>query len=364
MALTGPDETDLLLPLLSGSSETAPFRTFLTRLQRRCDAYYAALYVRVGTGDVVRFLVGPDLKERAHELGMPERNDLDRVQYDQLRPGRVYASQEYFDADPVRRVQRTRHMARLGVADERAVRVLADPDLSTWLVIAGKNQFRAADDALLSSLVPYVAAVLRNAAVQDRARTTETLVEAGMDRAGIGWIAFDATGAIVAVPERTRENLLGLIGFAPQVGERVGLLSRSAEPEVVSAAARFATNSDEPPVTVVLSPHPRIEALLVPPREQEGVLFLAPSVIALLRLPRAGTQARATGLAKLFDLPQREADLALALYDGFSLAEAAQELGLTLETTRNYSKKLYSKLGVRGQAELVRLVAQSSAVLA
>jgi DNA-binding CsgD family transcriptional regulator len=38
-------------------------------------------------------------------------------------------------------------------------------------------------------------------------------------------------------------------------------------------------------------------------------------------------------------------------------------MGLTIETARNYSKKLYAKLGVRGQAELVRLVYESSAVL-
>ena len=86
-------------------------------------------------------------------------------------------------------------------------------------------------------------------------------------------------------------------------------------------------------------------------------------IIALLRLPHAADPARVAGLAQLFDLKHREAELAIALYDGFSLAEAADKLGLTLETTRNYSKKLYSKLGVRGQTELVRKVAQSSAVL-
>ena len=36
------------------------------------------------------------------------------------------------------------------------------------------------------------------------------------------------------------------------------------------------------------------------------------------------------------------------------MREAAADLGLTVETARNYSKKIYAKTGARGQAELVR----------
>jgi DNA-binding CsgD family transcriptional regulator len=364
MALTGLDETDLLLPLLTGSTDDRPFSTFLTRVKRRCDALYAALFIRAGAVEARSYWVGPDLRERARELGLAELNDLDRVQYDLLRPGRVYAAQEYYDADPVRRAQRVRHMTRLGVADERAVRVLADSDLSAWLVVASKSPLRAADSALLSSLVPYVAAVLRNLAAQDHARTSEALSEAGNHRAGIGWIGFDRDGTILSLPDKTRENLLDLLHFAPQPGDRAGALSRLAEAEVLAAAHHFHENCDADPIAALISETPRIEGLLFPPGKlAEGIIPL-PALIALLRLPREATGARVSGLAHMFDLPQREAELAVALYDGFSLAEAAEHLGLTLETTRNYSKKLYSKLGVRGQAELVRLVAQSSAVLA
>lgn len=39
-------------------------------------------------------------------------------------------------------------------------------------------------------------------------------------------------------------------------------------------------------------------------------------------------------------------------------------MGLTLETARNYTKRIYSQLGLRGQGELVRYVLQSGASLA
>ena len=59
-------------------------------------------------------------------------------------------------------------------------------------------------------------------------------------------------------------------------------------------------------------------------------------------------------LVDLFGLSPSEARLAWAIAQGMSISEAAADLGLTVETARNYSKKIYAKTGARGQAELVR----------
>ena len=69
-------------------------------------------------------------------------------------------------------------------------------------------------------------------------------------------------------------------------------------------------------------------------------------------------------MSQLSRLSRREAELALRLAQGRSIAEAAEDMGLTLETARNYSKRIYAQLNLRGQAELVRYVLQSSVSLA
>ena len=69
-------------------------------------------------------------------------------------------------------------------------------------------------------------------------------------------------------------------------------------------------------------------------------------------------------LAELFGLLPSEARFALALSRGLSIAEAAQSLGITLETARNYSKKVYAKMGARGQADLIRFILTSVLALA
>ena len=54
----------------------------------------------------------------------------------------------------------------------------------------------------------------------------------------------------------------------------------------------------------------------------------------------------------------------MELARGRSIAEAGAALGLTIETARNYSKRIYAKLGLRGQAELVRRFYERGASLA
>ncbi|MCW6532385.1 LuxR family transcriptional regulator, partial [Sphingomonas sp. MMSM20] len=130
-------------------------------------------------------------------------------------------------------------------------------------------------------------------------------------------------------------------------------------------AARAAT-PDAPPRAILLSAAPRLEALLIaPPVAPPSGATQVPTMIALLRTPpAAGGAARVAAVAALHGLSHSEARLALALCEGTSIAEAAAEIGLTIETARNYSKRLYAKTGARGQADLVRLLLNGGGALA
>ena len=55
--------------------------------------------------------------------------------------------------------------------------------------------------------------------------------------------------------------------------------------------------------------------------------------------------------------------VALLLAYGNTLAEAAQEMGIAEIAARNYSKKIYGKMGIAGQADLIRLTLRSIAFL-
>jgi DNA-binding CsgD family transcriptional regulator len=89
-----------------------------------------------------------------------------------------------------------------------------------------------------------------------------------------------------------------------------------------------------------------------------------PSVIAYVHGDNWHSADRCSQLSDLFALSPSEARLALALCRGKSIAEAAAELGLALETARSYSKSIYLKTGTRGMADLVRIVMGSVLALA
>jgi DNA-binding CsgD family transcriptional regulator len=68
-------------------------------------------------------------------------------------------------------------------------------------------------------------------------------------------------------------------------------------------------------------------------------------------------------IAQLFDLTRQESTLALLLAYGHTITEAAREMAIAEITARNYSKKVYAKMGVASQTDLVRLMLRSLSIL-
>lgn len=61
-------------------------------------------------------------------------------------------------------------------------------------------------------------------------------------------------------------------------------------------------------------------------------------------------------LKKAFNLSEREVEIALMLYDGFTNRQTASALKLTDGTSRNYISSIYLKLGVDGRAAAVEKI--------
>ena len=73
-----------------------------------------------------------------------------------------------------------------------------------------------------------------------------------------------------------------------------------------------------------------------------------PDLVPLLQLIEAGTP--------MHTLTPAEARLALAVADGLSPTDAAEQLGITVQTARTHLKRVFHKTATTRQAELVKLV--------
>jgi FixJ family two-component response regulator len=104
------------------------------------------------------------------------------------------------------------------------------------------------------------------------------------------------------------------------------------------------------PLSVVVAPLPA---------ESGG----AKVAVLLVSAPEVQPLPSVETVARLFDLTDAEARLAVALSKGERLEDAAETLGITVSSARTYLKRVFSKTDVDRQAELVRLILAAPVLL-
>jgi len=360
MALTRTDEMELLTALHEGLHETPRWTTFLERLRRRTRADYASLIFSQGQAPIHRATqlhAGRDVRAEARQ--MEELALLDPIPYERLRPGRVYSPEELIDpTDPRHDRFRREYLSRIGVSHGRFMRVTEPGGASAWaILLRDRENFTASESAVLGSLQPHLSIALRNFAVLERERLRANVGEDVLRRAGLAWAVLGTDGAVQASSSAAGPLLSA-------TGARIRAGSAEAERRLVRLAELFTAQPDTPPQLVALDDDEDGALVALPIAEKPLTALIMPAYAAVARLPRTLDNRHARLLASFYDLSDSEARLALALARGRTIAEAAAALRLTLETARNYSKRLYAKTGTRGQADLVRVVLDSVALLA
>lgn len=73
-----------------------------------------------------------------------------------------------------------------------------------------------------------------------------------------------------------------------------------------------------------------------------------------------GLDARCARLARTYDLTRREEDVLRLLMEGRTFAEAADELVVSLNTVKSHVRRIYTKMGVGGKADLLEKVSSAT----
>jgi DNA-binding CsgD family transcriptional regulator len=118
---------------------------------------------------------------------------------------------------------------------------------------------------------------------------------------------------------------------------------------------------------VMLVPRPsgaRALGLVVAPMPSPPFGLAAVHVAAAILIsdPEADSAALRDILRRLYQLSEREAELAVRIAEGQRLEGAAQDAGVTYQTARSYLKSIFMKLGVNRQAELASLIQKLAAL--
>ncbi|MCE7798077.1 hypothetical protein LWE61_16135 [Sphingobium sufflavum] len=330
---------DLVAILYRDLFGEAPWDRFLSelRLQAHCDR----CGVLMRRGGAFTYLAGGPIDPVNAHLGRTDHSHLTN-----LRADRVYSGQE------------------LGLGPENFLRVVRmqevdGPDLLLWIA-RSRSDLRAQDAALLDFLAPLVLTAVIARIAHEREQRRGRAEEQARGGLGIAWILTDCDRFVLDADRRARrwinEGQLLWLG----ADNRLRFRSPKAEAMLELGPAL----PTEQPQACWLSTRPPLQMMITAASDQYEPLLGSSARFFLIRHVLEPDPQHPSLLASLFGLSSSEAKLALHVARGLSLQDAGDTMGLTQETTRNYSKRLYAKTGARGQVDLVRTILNGINVLA
>jgi DNA-binding CsgD family transcriptional regulator len=228
----------------------------------------------------------------------------------------------------------------------------------------GEEDFDARDFALLKKLAPHIDRAVR---IHERIGAAELARQSklhALDRLSIGVAFFDRHGRVIESNEKAQRIFAENDGLILSRGNivtaydqdqgRCDTIIRSATGGSIGSRLRGALH------TIVNRPSgARPYQVVVLPGSGPTSRLLLPEATAIAFIFDMSENARdAAGfLSSAYGLTPAEARLALLLYDGMSVKEAAERAEVTDNTARWTLKQIFSKLDIRSQAELVRFLA-------
>ncbi|MEO0031362.1 MAG: hypothetical protein RIS94_1120 [Pseudomonadota bacterium] len=361
MTILSADQRELLLPLVEGIHESPPWRAFLRNLVARTYARRAFLIVTLANAHPADdpYVVHVAAPRAAQEppIDFRRMDALGLHPYGAMRPGRIYALDEILDYDDRSKLARQQaELEEMRIRFGRFLRVSAGGVADAWLLLVREQEdFSASAVSTLAMIEPHLAVALRTLVALIEQRLQTAMAQSALERLGAGQIAFDASGRIMAADPQA-ERMLSWTRDMGAGGRRLQLL-----PDVARAldahCAELASDAQAGSRALLLDERRGLWLLLRKAALSLAEPRAAPAAIGMLRLDRReDAQGAVRTIAAMHGLSQREAELAHALTLGESIAEAGERLGLTRETARNYSKRIYAKTGALGQADLVRIV--------
>jgi len=355
---------DVLEALFEGVFEQPLWARFLDRLRALTGADYASLIFRPpapARPSVVHLYSGTGSPPLIQQLYRDRLHMSDPLPYHQFEEGQVYALEELLDPrNPADQEFFRALLAPSGMNFVRQMRVVEHSGVNVWLTLSRRAEtFDPGHHALIEALAPYLRAALRTYVALERERFAASLANEAARRLDLGWLTLDAAGHVLETNAQGAQ-ILESSNILRRDGR--GLLtaqSPETRQEIATEIAALLADPGRRSRAMILSREPWLDMLLMPANGHTISSGPPPALIAYVHADSGSSADRCAQLAQLFGLLPSEARLALALSRGMTIAEAATELGLTIQTARTYSKIIYGKTGARGQTDLVRFIHRS-----
>ena len=361
--------SDLLIALHRGPFESPAWNEFLNRLRQACHANYAGILFRPmdrPPNSPLELFAGPaalpDIP-RMYEEGFYR---LDPYLNGNLEEGEVYGLDRLIDhGNPDHRRYIDELLIPRGVRHMLGVRVREPSGIGAWLYVGRDEQpFSTDHSIMLKQVAAHFCVSLQTHVAMEGQRIHAAISDNAISRLNFGWISLDATGTVVEASHQARRILHRNGPLSVSHSGKLTASGKDLNMRLSAAVSTIAQRRSTQPRAISISSDPWLSLLLVPITNPIASTGRTAVMTAFLQDDENSVVDRHEQIAELFGLLPSEARLAVAICRGASIAEAALEMGITEATARNYSKRIYGKMGARGQADVVRFVLTSVLALA
>ena len=382
------DLNNLLGLIYQGPLESQPWQSALPALRRAFDAQVVSLVLRPPTsGDegVILNSLRPDAKEDQGADVLADPDDWELKIYREeffaldpflnLPPGQVIALEDILnDAELIASDYYLHYLKPIDLFRILGVDAVEPGGMLARLRFSRRRSepgFNNRERALLETITPHLQRAIQIYAQLNRTRSERDLYAGAVDQLSVATIILDEQARLLNTNAIAKAMLEQADGISLR-GAHLHISGRDTNSRLQSALKTIITAQQKRETSVV-------RALSVPRSGSRSDLGLvvrpvpasqwsegqsSPCAAIFISDPDLQERASQEVLGEILGLTPAEANLAILLARGLSLAESSEAQSISQHTARAQLKSIFSKTGMSRQAELVRLILKSVATLA
>jgi DNA-binding CsgD family transcriptional regulator len=370
VSLSLAEFSELVAAIYEGPLEPVPWKGALDLLRRHLRASYVTLMLRPPSAELEPLMVNS-----AGDWPITREAEYNKHYYAldpfvDLPPERVFTANELVGDSNWRESEFYKNFLKpLDILHALGADIRTDDGLECRLRAARPHReppFSASDKALCAAVLPHFKRAVRLHSQLELMDSERRLYAGTVDRMLVGTVTLDETGAVLKSNPVADEMLREADGLrlangvlraesVPENRELQRLIKQALSGESGGRAALVDAMS-----IARKSPRGKL-GLLVRSLPNTGTSKSRhrPSVVLFIRDAERKSEASRDMVRRLFDLTPAEASLALALANGLTLDEAADQLTIRKNTARAHLRAIFSKIGVTRQTTLVRVLLSS-----
>ncbi|GAB3629309.1 helix-turn-helix transcriptional regulator [Pandoraea terrae] len=371
--LAMPQFSALIEEIYQGPTEDVPWGTALETMRRLLGGSHATLILRPPAADRPGLMINA-----AHDGITPAAASYNNYYYSldpivNLPADRVTTADELFGAEKWLSSEIYKQFLR-----DLDIRYVLAADIRTedgvecrFRVSRGHTgeDFGVRERALLSILLPHLKRAVDLHSRLDLIESERTLYANTVDRMLVGTVILDDTGTILKTNAAAQEILSHHDGIRINNGAfdfNYAQEQRQFQKMIKQMLAPQPAGAVQPAMIEAMSiTRPSGKAKLglliraIPFAEWSEENKWRPACVVFIRDPECRSDASREVMRKLFDFTPAETSLALLMANGYSVEDAADDLGISKNTARAHLRAIFSKTGVTRQATLVRTLLSS-----